>query len=690
MDDADDEPIKKRSKSNEDGDGLEDSDDDDEDDDDDDASASSDKKRKKLRKMRDVDELDDDDLALINEAKGITNTSAGSGGGNNNNINKGNNGGNGNSYSGRDNNDGTHHHPDGDYDVDETHNRRISTVKAKSAQELSRGLFTGDTDSEDDDEDGGGRDDGANKKQKKNQKTKQQQQQLSSSQPERYDEDGLDDFIEDDTGYGLEDDDDDYGRSGGGVRGDKGAISEAQLNEAEDIFGTGFLDFMDGGAGGEEDDDEGLDEDYDPENGGGRRKRRKSKFKEAGVGVALGVDSDEEIEEGSSDEEDSDDDDADLFGDDDMEDDMGYKQRAEVLKLKREKKRLAREERRRQKRERVDAKRKAQLRRAFEPVQLVENFCTERDDAIRMVDSPERYYDWLEANTASSSRKVLALSDEIDMEEEEEAMWIKGKIPAFSSEIATAVSNATAAAAASGAGGESVMVPDTDDVMEKADRTIIESIAYALRYMRGERLEPEFIKRYRMDIVTSPAVRDNLYRIMDEDSEWERMTEARTKIEGALQSFREEEEEPANNKGGGPEVERAARLKEQFKVAEENLNNTVEQERKVQEQLDELEKPKEKGGDDDDDDDDDLFGDDDEDDEAVSFNVVFRVISLVFAVYLISYLSCPFIRQKQRKKRKKKLSRITSTRSTPSSVHKQKKLLASTLHIMRLKGLPIL
>ncbi len=609
MDDVDDEPIKKRSKAT-DGDGLEDSDDDedddDDDDDDDDASASSDKKRKKLRKIRALDELDDDDLALINEAKGITNTST---------NNKG-------------DDDGVDAMDD-DVEAGET-NHRPNTVKAKSAQELSRGLFTGDTDSEDED--------GDNKKQSKKKKQAALNKQQSSNKPERYDEDGLDDFIEDDTGYGLEDDDDDYGRTGGGLRGDKGAISEAQINEAEEIFGTDYLDFMDGG--GEEEEEEPLDEDYDPNSGG--RKRRKSKFKEAGVGVDLGVDSDEEIQDDSSDDDsdDDDDDDADLFGDDDM-DDMGYKQRAEVLKLKREKKRLAREERRRQKRERVDAKRKAQLRRAFEPVQLVENFCTEKDDAIRMADLPERYYDWLEAKKSkkgSTERKVLAIGDEIDMEEEEEAMWIMSKIPAFSSEIATAVSNATAAAAAtSSAGGENAMVPDTDDVMEKADRTIIESIVYALRYMRGEKLEPEFIKRYRVDIVTSPAVRDNLYRIMDEDSEWERMTEARTKIEGVLQSFKEEEEEPAG-RNGCPEVERAARLKEKFKIAEEKLNETVEQERKVQEQLDELEKTKEKGDDDDDDDDDDLFGDDDEDDEAVSFSISESDFSCLFQVNFLLIL----------------------------------------------------
>ena len=638
MDDADDEPIKKRSKANTDGDGLEDSDEDeedDDDDDDDDASVSSDKKKKKLRKMREVDELDEDDLALINEAKGITTTNT--------------------------DGDGTTNRANDGMESNQRHyERKLSTVKAKSAQELSRGLFTGDTDSEDEDDNNGSK----NKKRSK----QKQQQLLQSSQPERYDEDGLDDFIEDDTGYGLDDgdDDDDYGRSGvGGVGRDKGLISQAQMNEAEEIFGTDYLDFMDGGGDGE-DGDEGLDEDYDPT----KRRRRKSKFKEAGVGVALGVDSDEEIEEDSTDSEDDDDDDdddAELFGDDDMEDDMGYKQRAEVLKLKREKKRLAREERRRQKRERADAKRKAQLRRAFEPVQLVENFCTEKDDEIRMADCPERYYDWLEGKKKTLIRKVAEIGDEFDLEEEEEAMWIMRKISAFSSEIAV-VANAAAAASSM---GENSMLTDNneeEDAMEKAERTILDSIIYALRYMRGEKLEPEFIKRYRMDIVASPAVRDNLYRIMDEDSEWERMTEARTKIEGVLQSFREEEVEKNTAVGGGPEVERAARLKEQFKVAEEKLNDTVEQERKVQEQLDELDKSKGKGGDDDDDDDDDdLFGDDDEeDDEAVSFHngcfsFHFFKFLLLISLFLFNSLG------KGRKRREKRSSQEPSQYSQYTS-----------------------
>jgi len=48
-----------------------------------------------------------------------------------------------------------------------------------------------------------------------------------------------------------------------------------------------------------------------------------------------------------------------------MDQDIDDKERAALLKLKREKKKMAREERRRKYRQLKDAKRKAQLRRAF-------------------------------------------------------------------------------------------------------------------------------------------------------------------------------------------------------------------------------------------------------------------------------------------------------------------------------------
>jgi hypothetical protein len=101
-------------------------------------------------------------------------------------------------------------------------------------------------------------------------------------------------------------------------------LNEAQMNEASEIFGAGYMDFI------QEDSDEEEDE---------AQLMGKNKFRERGVGVSYGVDSEEEII--SSDEEDDD-----LFGDEDDEDGSGGQQKAEALRLKREKKRLAKEERR--------------------------------------------------------------------------------------------------------------------------------------------------------------------------------------------------------------------------------------------------------------------------------------------------------------------------------------------------------
>jgi len=165
-------------------------------------------------------------------------------------------------------------------------------------------------------------------------------------------------------------------------------------------------------------------------------------------------------------------------------------------------------------------------------VQLVENFCTERNDAIRNVDIPERYYDWLEgaARRRSQAKKkkkrenLPKFTDDITNEEEEQAIWIMGRIHAIHSEW-FAASSALATPGAEG-GDENAALEKS----EKKERAIIDSIVYALCFMKGDTFEPEFVKRYRKDVVSSEAVRENLYRIMDEDTEWERMIEARSKI----------------------------------------------------------------------------------------------------------------------------------------------------------------
>jgi hypothetical protein len=85
---------------------------------------------------------------------------------------------------------------------------------------------------------------------------------------------------------------------------------------------------------------------------------------------------------------------------------------------------------------------------------------------------------------------------------------------------------------------------NTEEYQKQKEDSVLTSIIYALRYMRTERLEPEFICRYRQDVVSSAAVRENLYSVMDEDGKWERMTDARSKIEGILtaESSNDEEE----------------------------------------------------------------------------------------------------------------------------------------------------
>jgi hypothetical protein len=380
--------------------------------------------------------------------------------------------------------------------------------------------------------------------------------------PERYDEHGMDDFIDDDIG--------DQGQILAAERRaaydeEKGGVSEAQLNEASEIFGTDYLDFM-----AQEGQDDGDQEE--------QALFGKGKYRERGVGVDLGdLDSEEDV---------SDEDDDDLFGDDDAADGVSGHQKAEALKLKRQKKEFSRQERRRRAQQAKSSKRKAQLRRAFEPVQLVENFCTDRDDEIRRLDAPERFFDW-------TTPFHGATGEEISEEEEEEAFWIMGKIPDIASEYF------------------SVSDQEGLEVLEQRQKAITDSIVHALRYMHNENLEPAFIKRYRKDIVTSPSVRENIYNIMDEDGEWDRMTSARTKVESILTTITASVQ---GDEAVGAETESLKTLEANLKAAQARLEETAAQESEIITEMEEL------GPADDDamdeDDDDELFGDDDDEAEV--------------------------------------------------------------------------
>ena len=475
---------------------LEDSDD--EDDDEDDQGGN----QRRLIKVRKASErLDEDDLALIKESQ---RREAG--------------------LEGSDEDD----FPPEEEEIKKPQER----VVAKTEEELKKGLF----------HDSGG-----------------EEEQVAKRKParlERYDEDGMDDFIEDDIG------DQDAIRMSdrkSAAFGDETQVNEAQLNEASEIFGTDYLEFMQ-----EEPDDE------DEEELMGKDKYRR----ERGVGVSYGMDSDDEL---VSDEDDDDDDD-DLFGDeeDDAMDGSSAQQKAEALRLKREKRRLAKAERHRQAQLKKAERRKALLRRAFEPVQLVENFCTERDDDIRKVDLPERFYDWKVPFHGSVEQGMNA-------EEEEEAHWIAKRIPEIATELALA------------------------EESEENQKVIFESITNALRYMHHDKLEPAFIKRYRADYVASPTVRNNLYSVMSEDGEWDRMMMARTKVEDLLEIITQS----ANaDESVGADAQKLIALQEELEDAQKKLDETAKQESQVDAELNAL-----KAADDEDDDDDELFGDD-EDDEV--------------------------------------------------------------------------
>ena len=77
---------------------------------------------------------------------------------------------------------------------------------------------------------------------------------------------------------------------------------------------------------------------------------------------------------------------------------------------------------------------------------------------------------------------------------------------------------------------------------------------FALRDMKRDRLEPDFVRRYRSDQVPSASVRLNIYRVMDEYMEWDRMSSARYRSERILDAAAEEariKDEKRRGAGGG-------------------------------------------------------------------------------------------------------------------------------------------
>jgi len=508
------------------------------------SESSNPQRRRRVQRLRDVTALDEEDLALIEEAKHSTEELPES--------------------------EPAAHAPLADQQ------QRQKTITATSEAELRKELFL---DSEEEDEPPASR----------RPPIKAAAQASRRNKPSTtFDEDGLDDFIdyqEDDDAY-LDADqrreamenrrllylnelqqDSAHRRSTAGV-------TQAQLQEATDIFGDEYLDIM---ASRQrdvlDDEDDWMDTAVE------RNRMRKTAVRERGVGVEYGLESSDEDLEYDEDLEGDDEDDLSQDSEDPTLSTLTPLQRTEAKRLAREKKRLDKQERRRLAVVQKAERRKARLKKAFEPVQLMHHFCTDKDDLIRSKDEPERFFDWntpFHGPPSKGQGVTTALSDAISEEEIEEALWIMGRIPSIASEFFNAVfldQNSIKA--------EQDVNMDLDS-MPMNQKAILDSISYALRFMHRENLEPEFIRRYRADIVTSPAVRDHLYTIMDDDAEWERFIIARNKVQQSLQSMTSLLD---LDKARGSETEQLDQLRESVQRAQERYDQSIQQETNIRLEL---------------------------------------------------------------------------------------------------------
>jgi hypothetical protein len=514
------------------------------------SSAASGRPRRRIQRMRDRAELDEEDLALIEENRLAAEEPA-----------------------------------EEDPVAPPAEPPRHKTITASSEAELRKELFLDDSD-----------DDPGPPPTAPPRARKDKAQAARRARPAAdFDEDGLDDFIdyqEDDDAY-LDADQrreamdrrrlmhlNELQQDSAYMAHRKHApgVTQAQLHEATDIFGDEYLDLVQSSHQRDWDDPEhGDDEDDDDD------EFMDTRFTRNTSRTRLPDDQDgfESTDEQEYPQDDDDDDDLDDIDDDDDPDSsmsrIQRQQQSQVKRLHREKKMQEKQERRRQAAILKNERRKARLKKAFEPVQLVHNFCTDKDDLIRNKDEPERFFEWITPFHGPSHHtlaKANALTDAISEEELEEAIWIMGRIPDIATEFFHAAT---------------VKVEAQDsmdlDAMPKKQKDILDSISYALRYMHREKLEPEFIRRYRADIVTSAAVRLHLYTIMDDDAEWDRLLLARNKVTVALQnmnSFLDSELTPRSDE------QNLIQVRDNIQKAQERYDMSIQQERHIREQIRQL------------------------------------------------------------------------------------------------------
>jgi len=343
-----------------------------------------------------------------------------------------------------------------------------------------------------------------------------------------FDDDAVDDFIEDDIG--------DQDRILASERryddDNEGGVSEAQLMEASEIFGSDYLEFA---QEEEEENKEAVD----------------------------AMDDDDDLHDDDSDDglESSDDDDNEPTTDAERQ----------VLKLKREKRQLLKQQRHKESLQKKQAARRARLKQQFEPVQLMENFCTDRDEDIRNADIPERWFG--KSVPYTGRRKVEDDNVELTESERSHAAWIVQHVP----ELALTL---------------------TDENKEDT----YTSILHALRFCRVDWLEVDFVRVYRQDYV-NPKVRDELHAVLEQDEAYHEMMQFKQKVQGQLNNLAVQQAPTAD-------TEKLKSLETELQQASSELDHSRTEREQLKGELTALGAIDD--DDDDDDDDDELFGDDDD------------------------------------------------------------------------------
>ena len=429
------------SDDDDDDDGNDDNDDEDDDSSDDDSDDDQEEEKEKktknrrIRKKGELDELDEDDLALIREQQ---------------------------------------------------QNMRQNVI-ASDANTLQQALFEDDVDEEDE---GIGADDNHVSKSRTNKASSSSSNRRSTAAivggtEDLFDEDAMDDFIEDDLPGGGGSGSNRH--MGGDSAGHRVAPSELQMNEASEIFGEEYLDFMD-----QEEDG------FDDENFEGRRTTEEY---------------DEDRMHNHSDDdydEDDDDHDSDALEGDAIDEERSSRRKRRMIRLQKKRERQIR-----------------QLRAKFEPAQLIENFLSESDDVIRTTDLPERY---LVGYTTSG----VGCSDTKDAKDVHRVLYVIERIPAIRKAYEESLVNAMHDD------------QDTESSLSSsfAGNPVFSSVSYVLEML--PEMEPSFLRMYREDYITVPAVQSHLWEIVDANIMYDQLVMLRSKIDARLHDLRSSADAAAN------------------------------------------------------------------------------------------------------------------------------------------------